>query len=89
MNRRERHFAKVAAFKAARGSVRARPKPPRIDLTIYDDCRHRRGDAKLVPCQGCQGNVQVKVYDCAIHGECSTSARAKVQLCQDCGQFQK
>lgn len=39
------------------------------------ECIHRKEDFRLVACPSCNGNVQVKVFQCDKNGECSVSKR--------------
>lgn len=52
------------------------------------DCVHRGEVVKLVECAGCSGKTQIKIFACAIHGECSLSSKTgdeykRCALCAD------
>lgn len=50
------------------------------------DCIHRGAVTRMVECKSCGGNVQAKVMECSIHGECSLFSKALgVKRCQGCG----
>lgn len=36
-------------------------------------CQHRSEEFRLEPCTSCRGNVQVKVFKCDLHGECTVA----------------
>lgn len=46
------------------------------------DCSHRQEEFRLATCASCRGNVQVKVFKCDLHGECTVGkAIAGIHLC--------
>lgn len=52
-------------------------------------CQFLGAFARLAPCPTCRGNVQVKVYDCALLGQSTLSrAVAGVSCCATCAHFQ-
>jgi hypothetical protein len=51
------------------------------DVTL---CVHRGREARQVGCETCGGNVRVKVFACAVHGECSIEKPVGVQVCRSC-----
>lgn len=72
------------ADKPLRAELPGAPKPQ--DRTA---CRHRGPETRRVECHSCQGLVQIKVFPCAIHGECVLSAATEgIPSCRDCGEFQ-
>jgi len=44
-------------------------------------CEHLGGITGQRPCQGCRGNVQVKLFACSIHGECSLGRQVDDTAC--------
>ena len=62
--------------------------PPTVtaSLTDYRQCLHRGEVVRSERCSTCRGNVLVKVFACAVHGQCQLSARvAGVKVCgPDC-----
>jgi len=55
-------------------------------LVDYRQCLHRGEVVRSERCSTCRGNVLVKVFACAIHGQCQLSGRvAGVKVCgPDC-----
>jgi hypothetical protein len=53
----------------------AADRPAGAMLADYRQCRHRGGVVRSERCSTCRGNVQVKVFACAIHGQCQLSGR--------------
>jgi hypothetical protein len=37
---------------------------------LKSPCRHRGEQSRMIECPGCRGAVRLKVFACAIHGEC-------------------
>jgi hypothetical protein len=52
-------------------------KDNRIDLS----CVHRGDVLRRVGCETCNGNTNLKVYACEVHGECSFAPKAGVKVC--------
>ena len=54
-------------------------------LATAGPCEHRGDVLRSEPCKSCCGNVQVKVYECAVHGECQMGSRlVGVRSCAGC-----
>ena len=54
--------------------------PQRVSLT----CIHlREPTGETVGCQTCKGNVQVKLFSCAVHGTCTLGKRIEGHGCCD------
>jgi hypothetical protein len=53
------------------------------------NCVHRGADVRTVKCPTCRGEVQIKVFACALHQEC-TLAKAvhEIACCQTCQDFE-
>ena len=62
----QRHWAAVREAQRAN-----QPPPPRPTAPANQDCPHRGDVVRLVSCPGCRGNVLIKLYACAVHGECT------------------
>lgn len=46
-------------------------------------CEHRGEVSRLVQCETCSGNVQIKVYTCSKNGECTVGVRSEgIAICQ-------
>jgi len=43
----------------------------RVAMAGRGPCVHRRDETRRESCQTCQGNVRLKVFGCALHGECT------------------
>ena len=53
-------------------------------------CRHRGGELREQVCQTCAGSVRLKVFQCALHGECTThKALPGVPCCTTCDDAPK
>jgi len=48
------------------------------------ECTHRGQQIRTQECDLCKGNVIVKVFECAIHGECSIRKNVGVTVCNTC-----
>lgn len=72
-----------AAVSPARPTAGA---PPTAALIDYRQCLHRGELVRSERCSTCRGNVLVKVFACAVHGQCQFSGRvAGVKVCgPDC-----
>lgn len=52
-------------------------------------CVHRGDQVRTQQCKTCSGNVSIKVFACALHGECELANKLKdVKRCGSCGDFQ-
>jgi hypothetical protein len=52
-------------------------------------CIHRGAELRKQSCPTCRGTVQIKIYACAIHGECELSGRLMgVRCCAQCDDFE-
>jgi hypothetical protein len=60
--------------------------PPPRDLSSA--CRHRGEVSREQSCPSCRGLVRLKVFACALHGECTIGRPlADVACCASCGDF--
>lgn len=61
----------------------AGPKPkPQV-------CHHRGPELRRVECPTCSGNVQVKVFGCAVFAECTIAKPLPgIQCCEACPRYQ-
>lgn len=51
-------------------------------------CRHLGELSRLAGCESCGGNVQVKVFVCAVHTECTVGKTINnLACCATCEQF--
>lgn len=49
------------------------------------NCRHLGDTVRLELCPTCGGKVQIKIFACALHGECSLEAAlAQIKVCNSC-----
>jgi len=71
---------------ANQGITQSAPPQPRVD---YAGCVHRGEPSRLEECPTCSGRVQVKVFKCAVHGECQLEAKiGGINVCgSSCEQF--
>lgn len=70
----------------ADGTIPAEPvkAPPARPARRSLDCVHRGAELRTETCPSCQGHVEVKVFACALHGECTLSKPLGAQTCQTC-----
>ena len=55
----------------------------------FGDCLHRGDETRLVGCESCGGNVQIKVFACAVRGECTAAQSLDgLACCATCEQFE-
>lgn len=49
-------------------------------------CIHKGDQIDSVPCKSCVGNVNVKVFACAVHGRCTVARRVHrdTPVCANC-----
>jgi hypothetical protein len=45
------------------------PEPPRSSRMVV--CPHRGAEVRREVCTSCGGRVEIKIFSCAIHGECT------------------
>lgn len=58
-------------------------------VTRREPCRQRGAVLRLVECESCRGRVQLKVFACAIQGECVLSGQgAGLVDCARCPQYE-
>jgi hypothetical protein len=51
-------------------------------------CKHRGEAIDLVDCPTCTGRVQLKVFACLVHGQCTTeTALAALACCKQCPDY--
>lgn len=48
------------------------------------DCIHRGPETRRIECEECGKNVQLKVFSCAVHGECIVANKALLHSCALC-----
>jgi hypothetical protein len=61
----------------------AAPGPARTSA-----CVHRGAQAREQACPSCRGHVRLKVFACAVHGECTVGkALAGLACCATCPDF--
>lgn len=64
------------------------PRPEaasRIPLDQLLTCIHRGPELWQAPCDTCGGGVRIKVFACAIHGECQFEDKiVEIKCCGDC-----
>lgn len=54
----------------------------RKPLPVILECTNRgKAPIRTAGCPTCRGNVQLRVYSCLVHGECSFDKRAGVKVC--------
>lgn len=57
----------------------------RTDQKQNTDCRHRGEEIRREQCPSCSGVVQVKVFACSLHGECTMSKQInQLKNCSNC-----
>jgi len=67
-------------------------RPPKRECrkpTLVEKCKHL-GDAvgTTVDCAGCTGTVKLKLYACAIHGECTLGKKLDgIACCAQCPDY--
>jgi hypothetical protein len=53
-------------------------------------CRHLGEQRRLQECDSCKGPVQIKVLECAIHGECTIGKKLEsIACCGTCDNYEK
>ena len=65
------------------------PDPPeRFHATCSAlPCIHLGPERRREECDSCNGSVQIKVYACAVHGECAKSAKLKSVIHCPCNDY--
>lgn len=59
----------------------SRPQP----IPLRKPCQHLGAEIRRQLCPSCQGHVEIKIFACALHGECARSEKADaVRCCQTC-----
>lgn len=72
------------------GTVRLDAPPAPRKNPAAATCVHRGAETREVECKSCGGNVRIKLFACAIGGEChlSKKAVAGATACVGCLDFQ-
>lgn len=53
------------------------------------NCRHLGLELRRENCPTCAGHVQVKVFQCAVYGECTLAKKiGSIACCQTCERFE-
>ena len=53
------------------------------------NCRHLQQENRLELCPTCRGTVHIKVFACAVHGECTTIAILPAIIgCDKCNDYE-
>jgi hypothetical protein len=56
---------------------------------VVADCRHRGAELRQVECASCGGNVRIKVFACALFGECTLGKPLPgVPTCEACSRYE-
>jgi hypothetical protein len=51
----------------------------------FKNCVHRGAETRRIECKSCKGTVKLKVFACAVHGECMMNRSTKgVKQCAGC-----
>ena len=60
-----------------------------IPLIRLPRCIHLGDDTgEVITCNNCSGNVRVKIYECAVHKQCTLGKKiGEVVACTDCGDY--
>ena len=65
------------------------PGQESVTIKSRKDCRHRGLEVRKHECNSCRGNVQLKVYSCNIHGECTfVNSVPNAHCCLNCTEFE-
>ncbi|HEY1065193.1 MAG TPA: hypothetical protein VGE52_03760 [Pirellulales bacterium] len=74
----------------AGGEIAARPATTVLESRPFRQaaCRHRGEESRREVCSTCRGRVEVKVFHCQVHGECTLGTAARgVLSCANCGDY--
>lgn len=64
-------------------------KAQEVGRSGLEPCRHRGAQTRRVECESCLGRVQIKVFGCTKHGECSLSQSiTDIATCRTCADFE-
>lgn len=58
------------------------------DTALGGPCAHRGDVLRTEVCQSCGGRARIKVYACALYGECALAAVPGVANCGSCPDYQ-
>jgi hypothetical protein len=76
--------ADTGTLDPAAGTTSQEPRQPPVD---YTSCIHRGTELRKQACSSCRGTVNIKIYACAVHGECELSGRLPtVKFCGRCNE---
>lgn len=60
----------------------------RVPLDQLLACIHRGAKLRQEPCETCGGGTRIKIFACAIHGDCQLDDKiAGVKFCGECAEF--
>lgn len=80
------HWDKVSGVTTAPKKRKASWVSAPIERVKRKTCSHLGSDlGKLVECNTCKGKVQLKVFFCDVHGECTQGKKAQgLPCCENC-----
>lgn len=66
------------------------PDPPPVQPKPHlGNCRHLGNQVRLSTCESCGGHVQIKVFACAVFGECTAAKLiGNVACCATCQRWE-
>jgi hypothetical protein len=52
-------------------------------------CRHKGSEIRRELCPGCRGKVEIKVFTCSIHTECTLGMKIDgIACCDTCNEYE-
>ena len=71
-----------------RGQLREQHQTVATANLRSESCQHRGAETRRMACETCQGHVQLKVFHCTKHGECTLGRTVTgVVSCVTCSDF--
>ncbi len=72
-------------YAALRDMLVTGSKSTKVPTTLNAQCVHLgTATGNLVSCKSCKGNVQLKEYNCAVHGTCTLGSKSNIAGCRGC-----
>jgi hypothetical protein len=72
----------------SRGPLPKLNPEPQSPNPALADCLHRGPELRMEDCPPCSGRSQLKIFACAVHGECTLGELPGVHRCDaNCGDY--
>lgn len=56
-------------------------------IVLVNDCLHLGAQSRLIEAECCGGRTQLKVFGCAVHGDCTIGSQSPGLACCPCDKY--